>query len=729
MSAVPPQLVADRYRLVEPLGQGGMGRVWKARDEVLHRDVAIKELVPPPGLTDQERREMRERSLREARAIARLNHINVVRVFDVLRTDGDPWIVMEYVPSRSLQDVLAQNGPVPATRAAEIGLGVLGALRSAHLSGVMHRDVKPGNVLLGHDGRVVLTDFGLATVPGDPNVTRTGLVLGSPAYIAPERARTGSAGPEGDLWSLGATLYAAVEGQSPYARQTAIATLSALATEPPPPARRAGPLKPVLAGLLRKDPYTRMKADEAERLLTRAAGRGPRRGRSLLDGVRRPSPYGSREVRPGESRSGIVPGPRGGAPRTPVPSPPVSPPVAPLPTALPVVPGPAKYGSPVTRPTNSADPTRAVPPTGQPAGATPAAAGAAETSVLPTKSGEPPSEATVLPQAERTQVVPGRKETAPDGKTAGRSPAAEPAKAAEQPAVTKQPTVAEPAERPPVQEQPEPVPAASASDPRNWSAPALLFDRAARAVRSVTELPRTWLISGAAGVVVLALLVTVVLLAAGDEDEPDGRLAAGPAASATPSAPAPTSGAPSAEPSVEPSSPAADTSPEVPAVPPQSDESPQPSDPQSPLPDGWRLHEDQTGFSVPVPEGWSVSRERTRVEFRENGQLGRLIIIDQTDNPKPDPVADWQNQEQARRGTYNNYERVRIEAVDYFLDAADWEFRYTSNQGNRLQVRNRGFVTAPDKAYSIYWSTTAERWQQDLVYFELMASRFQPAGS
>ncbi|MFY1654673.1 protein kinase domain-containing protein [Solwaraspora sp. WMMB762] len=750
MSAVPPQLVADRYRLVEPLGQGGMGRVWKARDEVLHRDVAIKELVPPPGLTDQERREMRERSLREARAIARLNHTNVVRVFDVLRTDGDPWIVMEYVPSRSLQDVLAQNGPVPATRAAEIGLGVLGALRSAHLSGVMHRDVKPGNVLLGHDGRVVLTDFGLATVPGDPNVTRTGLVLGSPAYIAPERARTGSAGPEGDLWSLGATLYAAVEGQSPYARQTAIATLSALATEPPPPARRAGPLKPVLAGLLRKDPYTRMKADEAERLLTRAAGRGPRRGRSLLDGVRRPSPYGSREVRPGESRSGIVPGPRGGTPRTPVPSEPVSPPVAPLPTALPVVPGPAKYGPPVTRPTNSADPTRVVPPTDQPAGAATAAAGAAETSVLPTKSGEPPSETTVLPQAERTQVVPGRKETAPSRKPAERAPAAEPAeqpaveqpaaakaaeqptataKAAEQPTATKQPTVAEPAERPPVQEQPESVPAATASDRRNWSIPALLLDRAARAVRSVTKLPRTWLIGGVAAVVVLALLVTVALLATGDEDEPDGQLGTGPAASATPSAPAPTSGAPSAEPSVEPSSPAAETSPEVPAVPPQSDESPQPPDPQSPLPDGWRLHEDQTGFSVPVPEGWSVSRERTRVEFRENGRLGRLIIIDQTDNPKPDPVADWQNQEQTRRGTYNNYERVRIEAVDYFLDAADWEFRYTSNQGNRLQVRNRGFVTAPDKAYSIYWSTTAERWQQDLVYFELMASRFQPAGS
>ena len=172
-----------------------MGRVWRATDVVLHRDVAIKELVPPPGLTPDERQEMRERSLREARAIARLNNINVVRVFDVLRTDADPWIVMEYVPSRSLQDILAADGPLPPVRAAEVGLGVLNALRAAHRNGVVHRDVKPGNVLIGEDGRVVLTDFGLATVPGDPNVTRTGLVLGSPAYISPERARDGRRSP------------------------------------------------------------------------------------------------------------------------------------------------------------------------------------------------------------------------------------------------------------------------------------------------------------------------------------------------------------------------------------------------------------------------------------------------------------------------------------------------------------------------------------------------------
>ena len=327
MSMTPQPVVADRYRLVEPLGQGGMGRVWKAHDEVLHREVAIKELVPPPGLTAEERQEMRERSLREARAIAQLNHVNVVRIFDVLRTDGDPWIVMEYVPSRSLQDVLVDEGTLPPARVAEIGLGMLAALRAAHRLGVVHRDIKPGNVLLADDGRIVLTDWGLATIPGDPNVTRTGLVLGSPAYIAPERAREGIAGPRSDLWSLGATLFAAVEGTSPFGRTTAIATLAALAADPVPPAKKAGPLRPVIEGLLRKDPAQRMGAEDAERLLRRAAGQR-RGGRSFLDGVRRQRPLPA-----------AVPAPRPpveAASPTPTPKPETARGTAPAPVPVPV---------------------------------------------------------------------------------------------------------------------------------------------------------------------------------------------------------------------------------------------------------------------------------------------------------------------------------------------------------------------------------------------------------
>ncbi|WP_433346735.1 protein kinase domain-containing protein [Micromonospora sp. CA-111912] len=275
MSDTPQRSIAGRYRLVSPLGQGGMGRVWLARDETLRRDVAIKELVPPPGLTDDERREMRERSMREARAIARLDQSNVVRIFDVLHADGEPWIVMEFVPSRSLHTVVAENGPLTPAQVARIGLALLAALRAAHRAGLLHRDVKPANVLLANDGRVVLTDFGLATAPDDPSMTRTGIVLGSPSYLPPERLTDGLIGPAADLWSLGATLYAAVEGKPPYARSSAIATLTAIATDPPTPPQRAGALAPALEGLLRKDPSRRIDAEEAERLLRQAVPEEP----------------------------------------------------------------------------------------------------------------------------------------------------------------------------------------------------------------------------------------------------------------------------------------------------------------------------------------------------------------------------------------------------------------------------------------------------------------------
>ncbi|WP_051797342.1 protein kinase domain-containing protein [Catenuloplanes japonicus] len=251
-----------------------MGRVWLARDEMLRRDVAVKELVPPPGLSEAETAQLRERSLREARAIAQLNHSNAVRIFDVLIDGGDPWIVMEFIPSQPLHSVLRAEGPLSPAAAARIGLAVLGALSAAHRVGVLHRDVKPANVLLGTDGRIMLTDFGLATVEDDPTMTRTGIVLGSPAYLAPERAIGEPAGPASDLWSLGATLYAAVEGRSPYARSSSIATLAALATELPAPPQRAGTLFPVLEGLLRKDPARRINAAEAEKLLQQAAGSG-----------------------------------------------------------------------------------------------------------------------------------------------------------------------------------------------------------------------------------------------------------------------------------------------------------------------------------------------------------------------------------------------------------------------------------------------------------------------
>ncbi|MEU0551464.1 serine/threonine-protein kinase [Micromonospora sp. NPDC005979] len=266
-------LIAGRYRLLDLVGRGGMGRVWRARDEMLHREVAVKEVVPPNWLADHERAELRSRTLREARTAARLNHPAVVRLYDVVQVEGSPWIVMEYVPSRTLQDVLEAEGPLEPARAARIGLALLDALEAAHTAGVLHRDIKPQNVLVAHDGRVMLTDFGLATFDGgDGAMTRPGMVLGSPQYVAPERAAEGVSTVAADLWSLGATLHAAVEGRSPYARSNAMATLSALAAGPPDPAPHAGPLAPVLDGLLRRDPHDRLDHDEARRLLAAAAG-------------------------------------------------------------------------------------------------------------------------------------------------------------------------------------------------------------------------------------------------------------------------------------------------------------------------------------------------------------------------------------------------------------------------------------------------------------------------
>ncbi|TDE23943.1 serine/threonine-protein kinase [Actinomadura sp. 6K520] len=268
------RLLGNRYRLDSVVGRGGMGTVWRAFDVMLDREVAVKEVVLPPGLDDSERAVLYERTFREARASARLNHSGVVTVHDVVEESDRPWIVMELVLAPSLQDLL-DRGPMEHRRVADIGLQMLGALRHAHEKGILHRDVKPSNVLITDTGRVVLTDFGIAQVEGDATLTQTGLVMGSPAYIPPERVQGERAVPASDLWALGATLYAAVEGRSPYERSDAMSSLQAALTEPVPPARNAGPLARVLDGLLAREPAHRMTAAQAQPLLTRVAAMLP----------------------------------------------------------------------------------------------------------------------------------------------------------------------------------------------------------------------------------------------------------------------------------------------------------------------------------------------------------------------------------------------------------------------------------------------------------------------
>ena len=284
-ATVPGRVVAARYELLDPVGHGAMGTVWRARDLRLDREVAVKEVCLPGPMSPQDRSVLRERSLREARVAARLTHPGVVTVHDVIEADGSPWIIMELVPSRSLAQVLAEDGPLSPERAAAIGMTLLDALGSAHCAGVVHRDVKPGNILVTPEGRAVLTDFGIATLHGDPRLTQAGMVMGTPGFCAPERIRGEPASPASDLWSLGATLYAAVEGRGPFEGQgSAMAILANIVHADPPPAKRAGPLEPVILALMKRNPAARPNATGARRLLAAAcSGYGGVAGAGMRD--------------------------------------------------------------------------------------------------------------------------------------------------------------------------------------------------------------------------------------------------------------------------------------------------------------------------------------------------------------------------------------------------------------------------------------------------------------
>src|SRR5215212_1514976 len=245
--------VANRYALKAPLGRGGMGVVWRAHDAVLGREVAVKEVVFPPSMADDERRPAQARVLREARAAARLNHPGAVTLADLVRADG----------------------PLAVERVAEIGAEVASALEAAHAAGIVHRDVKPGNVMVPGRGRAKLADFGIASLQGDPQLTSTGLVIGSPAYMAPEQAKGEESGPPADFWALGATMFYAVEREPPCDRGPSIASLAAVVNDPPRTPRRAGSLTPLITALLAKDPASRPSGPELRAELGRLVAARP----------------------------------------------------------------------------------------------------------------------------------------------------------------------------------------------------------------------------------------------------------------------------------------------------------------------------------------------------------------------------------------------------------------------------------------------------------------------
>ncbi|MDX6258727.1 MAG: eukaryotic-like serine/threonine-protein kinase, partial [Kribbellaceae bacterium] len=536
------RLLAGRYRLLGLLGRGGMGVVWHGRDEVLGREVAIKEIVLPAELPDAERDVLRRRTLREARSAARLSDPNVVAVYDVVEEEGRPWIVMEFVKSRTLADAVREDGPLPFRQVARIGLQVLGALEAAHPAGVLHRDVKPSNVLLADDGRVVLTDFGIATLEGETALTQSGTLVGSPAYIAPERVQARGAGPESDLWSLGATLYTAVEGRPPYDRDTPLITLTAAVTEPPDPPKLAGPLWPALEGLLRKDPATRLDAPATRRLLLRAATPAPRP-------APKPAPASRSEA---AAPSSPAPAQPGATPSSPAPAPP--------PGATPSSPAPAQPGATPSSPTTAPRQPAAVSDHGQ------------GTRVLSVPAVVPESQGPAASSARSAPVVPP-------------APPAGPAKSSS-----------------------------------------------------------SWLPKALVPLVVCALLAAGVWAwaAFGPDDnkqsqQPGADNSSVPSTQAprgTPTASGksrtPQSSAPSSPPSTVPSGrpPSRTTQPTQPTIRPTTQ-------PSGALPAGFERHNDPTGFSLAVPSNWTVRRENGRVYFREPGG-SRLLLIDQTDQPKAD---------------------------------------------------------------------------------------------
>ncbi len=684
-------VVAGRYRLVSALGNGGMGTVWLAEDDVLSRQVAVKEVSPPADMTDREREQLRERTLQEARTAARLSHPNVVTIYDVVEDDGRPWIVMELVPSRSLRDLVDAEGPMTPQHAAAVGLQILAALSAAHALGIMHRDVKPGNVLIDAGGRAVLADFGIARTQDSPALTTSGMIVGSPSYIAPERARGERGGPESDLWSLGATLYALVEGRPAYDRPGALPTLMAVVNEDPDPPSRAGALWPVIRGLLDHVPSRRLGPAEAGRMLREVAEEGSGPGTSavttLVEGTVPDADAG--RTRPGSTLESSE------HTRTLRPWDAV-PPGGPEPESGPGEPDPGIGPDPGIEPGEAGLQARP----GQP-----------DRGTLPDEPGRgtPPDE-------------PGRG-TPPDGPDRGTPPdERDPEAPAREPGPDSRPREPQAAFLVPTGD-----PALEGEKDRGLEPASpeagLVPGRPARPARTpesreTDRAPHrrrlTWMLAATAALILVAGVVAALIatshrtpLAAGNKGRSSGRPAS--------------SQAPSHQPSASPSTPAAS-----PATTPASGPGAGPLGPAV-IPAGYHEFRDTTGFSIAVPDGWRVSHQGHYVYLLPPSGAD-FLLIDQSDHPQPDPLRDWQQQEANRESTYPGYHRVRLQAVRYpqAEKAADWEFTYY-HQGVLTHVLNRNVLANSRHAYALFWSTPESQWARSWHIFKVLEETFRPA--
>lgn len=621
------RLLSGRYRLSAVIGQGGMGVVWKARDEALERDVAVKELVWPPHFTESEQQIACRRAVREAQMAGRIAHLNVVRIYDILEEDGHPWIIMEFLPYQSLRELMQNEGPLAPARAARVGLGVLAALNAAHAENVLHRDVKPANILVGPDGRVVLTDFGIARATDSPTLTTAHALVGSPSYVAPERARGGVSKPAGDLWGLGISLYAAVEGHPPFERDAPLATLTAVVVDEPAEAVHAGPLWPVISGLLSKDPDERLGAAETERML-----------REVAEGNEAVAFFAAPSAELGAvTRTVELPGTESA----------VEPDVAEEPyVPEPAVPEPAVAESAVAEPA------------------------VAESTV---------AESTVAGSAAVAESDPVIAAASPDQGAVAKVPEVKVPEVGEA-----EPTATSPSE-PPV------------NRPPRWSHRPRWSRRLALALAA--------LVAAVVAVTATTLALTSspghpTAASTGTNSRSAGHGAASRGSSTTRAS----------------ASPAATGSSGVSKA------------GYGALPAGYYRFTNSTGFSIGVPDGWQISHDGHYVYITDPSDSGVFLLIDQSDTPKPNPLADWEQQAADRADTYPDYHLVRLQSVSYpqAEKAADWEFTYVRS-GVPVHILNRNVLANAHHAYALYWSTPESDWDADYHYFQAFAATFQPA--
>ncbi|MGW0949343.1 serine/threonine-protein kinase [Streptomyces sp. NPDC002623] len=698
------RLLAGRYRLGDVLGRGGMGTVWRAEDETLGRTVAVKELRFPGNIDEDEKRRLITRTLREAKAIARIRNNSAVTVFDVVEEDDRPWIVMELVEGKSLAEVIREDGVLEPKRAAEVGLAILDVLRSAHREGILHRDVKPSNVLIAEDGRVVLTDFGIAQVEGDPSITSTGMLVGAPSYISPERARGHKPGPAADLWSLGGLLYASVEGSPPYDKGSAIATLTAVMTEQLEEPKNAGPLKDVIYGLLTKDPARRL--DDAG-------------ARAMLDAVlHAPEP---RHAEPADATK-LVPLP-------PQPD------------------GPEGRGS--SAGAEAGEKLRGAFRSVRKAAVAAGAATSAAASRAKSANGTGASGSVSAGAARKDEA---RKDEAQKGgaaRGAGATASASAAAPSVAPSAAAAPAVSATSSTAKAKATATST-SASASASVSGSASSSASVPAARSgsgsgsgadaagaggrssgwpVMTPPDLPprhvprapltdvvpkRTLVII--AVVVVLAVLGTVLALTLGGGDDsasgsPSGgasRPVAGGGASASASASTKEDEAGGTR---------TDGS--------QSQSTGSGSSPSNTAAAGGAgsgatataatkaatTYRGGQGYSIGLPMGWKYQSSDSAGD-RFTGPDGQKLLVAWTTTPKDDPVADWKNQERSMERS--QYAKIRIAKVNYRgWNTADWEFTYTDG-GTAYRTIDRGFVVNDSLGYALMYTAKSAAWDTEL---------------